>query len=754
MKKSLLLLTAFCSVTLLVACGSGGPPPPAATHLSVSSSSLNTYAGAALSITVTALDATGAVVPSYSGTVHFSSTDAQAVLPGNSPLTNGTGGFQVTLKKAGNQTVTVTDTVTASITGTSSAFTVAPGSAAQLSFSISPTETAGVGTGFGLTAQDAFNNAATGYTGTVHFTSTDHNSTLPANSQLPNGGGEFNAILNTAGNQTITATDTVNPSITGNSGPINVTGFASHFSITTPATATAGSAFGITVTALDAADNVSFIYTGIVHFTSSDSQANLPADAKLINGVAGFGVGLKTLGNQTVTATDTVTTSITGTSSAVNVNAAVAANPVPLINLPPEPDATSPGGAAFPLTVHGTGFVPGSKVNWNGSQRATSFVNSSQLTANILATDIGAAETPSVTVVNPGPGGGTSNVAFYDVTNPASSVMLNVTSQTAFSRANAAYTADFNGDGKLDLVVGGDTVSILLGNGDGTFQAPVDLGVGGGVAIGDFNGDGKLDLVVSTTVFLGKGDGTFQPGMQFPGLAGNYLAAADLNGDGRLDLVLLNGAINILLGNGDGTLQPRITFDASTGHRGVAIGDFNGDGKLDLALGGNNPSGPNSQVSIVLGNGDGTFQAAVNYAAGIVPESVTAADFNGDGKLDLVVSNNGSANVSVLLGNGDGTFKPAVDYPVGPFPQYVTVGDINGDGKLDLIVAIGGNSSGTGSAVGVLLGNGDGTFQPVINFTAGALPSAIAAGDFKRNGKLDLAVIDRSASAIFILLQN
>jgi hypothetical protein len=428
-----------------------------------------------------------------------------------------------------------------------------------------------------------------------------------------------------------------------------------------------------------------------------------------------------------------------------------AENPVPLINQPLVPDAIAPGGEGFTLTVNGTGFVLGAVVNWNHSSLATTFVRDSRLTASVPASDIAAAGTASVTVVNPSPGGGTSNVMFFEVTPSSSSIALSAPSAFgAGTNPDSAAVGDFNGDGKLDLAVanyGSDNVSILLGNGDGTFQAAVNYGAGEfpeSVAVGDFRGDGKLDLVVANqgsnnvSILLGNGDGTFQAAVNYGvGSSPTSVAVGDFNGDGKLDLVVANSFSNngsILLGNGDGTFQAAVNYGAGLTLFSVAVGDFNGDGKLDLAVAG-------SDVSILLGNGDGTFKTAVQYVAGLEPNSLAVADFNGDGKLDLAVANYESNNVSILLGKGDGTFQAAVDYGIGTenypaTPGSVAVGDFNGDGKLDLVVA-GVESDGV-SVVSVLLGNGDGTFQAAVNYGAGAQTS-VAVGDFNGDGRLDLA---------------
>ena len=182
---------------------------------------------------------------------------------------------------------------------------------------------------------------------------------------------------------------------------------------------------------------------------------------------------------------------------------------------------------------------------------------------------------------------------------------------------------------------------------------------------------------------------------------------------------------------------------AGTYPTSVAVGDFNGDGKADLAV----TNGSANTVSILLGKGDGTFQAAVNYGAGSNPVSVAVGDFNGDGKADLAVANYVSNNVSVLLGNGDASFQPAVNYSVGSYPDSVAVGDFNGDGKADVVVANTNNED-----MSVLLGNGDGTFQAAVNYAMGSNPWSVAVGDFNGDGRADLAVANEGSNNVSILL--
>jgi hypothetical protein len=335
---------------------------------------------------------------------------------------------------------------------------------------------------------------------------------------------------------------------------------------------------------------------------------------------------------------------------------------------------------------------------------------------------------------------------------------------TVGSQPEALASGDINGDTILDLVTansGANSVSVLLGNDDGTFQeaVPIDVGVSpAAVMLVDLNGDGHFDLIVANegeatvSVLLGTddGSGTFQPAENFTvGNAPSALEVGDFNNDSRLDLAVANSesnSVSILLGNDAGTFDlPALNTAVGESPEALAAGNINDDEHLDLVVANEDAN----SVSVLLGNGDGTFQTASDdVRVGLHPEAVALQDVNGDSRRDLVVANRGSNSVSVLFGNGDGTFGAARHYPVDFSPIAFAIADLNQDERLDIIV-VNENSSNLTH----LLGDGTGKFSlPIASHQTGNAPTAIVVADFNSDDTPDVAVTSAVDNTVSILL--
>ena len=450
-------------------------------------------------------------------------------------------------------------------------------------------------------------------------------------------------------------------------------------------------------------------------------------------------------------------------SLAIRTRASPANNPVPLVDIF-SPVSIVPGSTGITLTIRGTGYVAGSKVHWDGTALATTFLSSKELTAVVPDAFVAAAGLGTVTVVSPGLGGGTSNVFYIPVASTLVSTNFPASPSSSVAvgtQPTGLVTGDFNGDGKIDFAVtnsASNTVSTLLGNGHGTFTAGTPVAVGSGpawLATGDFNEDGIPDLAVvnsgsnTVSILLGNGDGTFtlhaSPGT---GSAPFAVAASDFDADGHLDLAVTNAngaSISILLGNGDGTFAAATTQVVGSTPEMLVVGDFNEDGFLDIAV----ANEVSSTVSMLLGNGDGTFLPQITTGVGGSgsPIGLIAGDFNKDGHLDVAAVN--LSDVSILLGNGTGVLARNSNPSAGSNLVYGVAGDFHGDGKLDIIVA----DKASGEAF-LLPGNGDGTFGAAVTFTTVTGTYGAATADFNGDGALDLAFTNSGAGNLSIFLQT
>ena len=372
-------------------------------------------------------------------------------------------------------------------------------------------------------------------------------------------------------------------------------------------------------------------------------------------------------------------------------------------------------------------------------------------------------------------------------------------------RARGVAVADFNGDGRPDVVAAADFTSsiyLMLNNGAQGFLAPVTFSTGGSpgaIATGDFNNDQKTDVVTANfspanvSILLGNGAGSFAAPVNIPvgDSSSSAVAVGYFNNDQNQDLAVGSpgGTVSILLGTGAGTFTGPTSFTAVDRARSIAVADLNIDGNNDLAIVGqfatqvfilfgngsgtfstpvtsdivsepssivaqdfNNDGKPDLAIAlavtmaVLINNGDGTFGIPTIFsAAGNNPASIVAADFNNDGKYDVALGHN--TGISVRFGNGNGSFGNPTSLSIGLGPTFLAAGDLNGDGSADLAL-----SSYGGRAVSFVMNDGDGVFKIAPRFTTNSDARSVVAKDFNNDNKIDLAVANRNANTVSVYL--
>ena len=703
-------------------------------------------AGGSFTVTVTARDSSGNVATGYTGTVRFTSNDAQATLPANYTFVAGDAGvktFNVTLKTSGSRTVVATDTMTGSITGTATS-TVSAAAASTVTVSAPATATAGTSFTTTVTAKDAYGNTATGYTGTVRFTSNDAQATLPANYTFVAGDAgvkSFSVTLKTAGARTVTATDTVTAAISGSASSTVSAAAASAVQLSAPATATAGAAFTVTATAKDAYGNTATGYRGTVNFTSTDTQATLPANYTFTTadaGVKSFTVTLRTAGARSVTVTDTATSSITGSAN-TTVNASSGAV---VLSAP----ATATAGSSFTVTATVKDAFGNVATNYTGTLRFTSTDAQATLPGNytFTAADAGT-KSFSVTLKTAGARTVTAtDTVTAAISGSASSTVSAAAASTATVSAPATATAGTSFTATVTLkdaygntatgytgtvrFTSNDTQATLPANytfttaDAGTKSFTVTLKTAGtrsvtaaDVVTSSLTASANTNVTASrqkrtTLTAMGSTSGTqstlyvydeagalrLAALSPFGGTGGLKVAVGDVNNDTYDDVILTpasgigGGRVMILSGRDFGVLANYTLAPGFAGFAGgvnVAAGDVNGDGTDDVILG----AAARSDTVVVL---SGATQNAlmVKSAFGGVNTGVTVAagDFDGDGKADVVTGTATSYAFAAVYSGATQqllfTSLPlGTDYTGG---ISVAAGDLNGDRRADLVMGL------------------------------------------------------------------
>lgn len=425
--------------------------------------------------------------------------------------------------------------------------------------------------------------------------------------------------------------------------------------------------------------------------------------------------------------------------------------------------ATGPGTGGTSLTLDGMNFAAGATVSIGGiAANPVNVVSANRITVT-LPQNPGALGPVPVVVTNPdGRTVSRADLFSYYVTQISYGPMSPFPSGS--SGPIIIGLGDFNSDGKVDVAAvhsPGISLNTLLGDGQGRFSAGKMSMISGGakgLAVGDFNGDGRTDLAVAAStiyLFLGKADGSLDNTLQFAAGTGPVsLVAADFNRDGQLDLAAASRGshnLTVLMGDGKGSFAAAVPYalGAQSDPWDVVAADFNRDGKLDLACA--DPT--DGAVHILLGDGSGRFGAEATFATSTDQRGLAAGDFNNDGKLDLAVANGQEGSLSILLGDGSGRLGMPTTIPIGinnmEFHATVTVSDFDGDRNLDLAYV-----NAADRQIVLLAGTGTGSFPSQIKIPVGTQPTSLQLFDWNGDGKRDLTISNYGDDTVGVLLNT
>ena len=642
---------------------------------------------------------------------------------------------------------------------------VAPNTAVAFAVAALPsfnTTTAGVATALTVRALDANGAVATGYTGTLHFTSSDAQAMLPADVTLTgsDAGAYQNATslrLFSAGLQSVHVSDGV---LQGSLTHLLVQPAAAvGLQCSGDANATAGVATFWVVTALDTFGNVASGYRGTLTFASDDVQAELPPPYIFLPGNAGISAPvaatLKTAG--TIQSQVHDTNSLTATCVTQVWAAAASPNTTTLQCAPTLPADGAPHGAVQVQTRDAFGnpvaHVP---VSLEISGLAAALSPTSAVTDDLGALTVELVSTvPQQSQVRANIGGSPATCSSTLTRVPCFAFATALQASVGHS-PQAMAVGDVNRDGRLDAVVanGADnSLTLLLNQGAHVFaSSTVPLSAAPlALRLGDVNREGRLDLLVATqdgmlTTLAQQANQAFVPlsSRLLPGNASDVLLG-DWNRDGNLDAAAAipsTAQVAVLLGSAAGTLSAATLYAVGPAPQALAAADLNNDGLLDLL----SSSASEGAVSLLLGGAAGTFAPRTALPAGLGGRGLGVADMDRDGRLDVVVANQNDNTVAVLRNLGGGSFAAPSSTAV-TAPQALVLADLDGDGQADVVV-----SSPSSGTVWVL-GNAAGTLAPPVAVRPGGTPTAVAVGDFERNGRQSLAAL-QPASDQWLLLAN